>query len=91
MDIVPFVPSLAYRMCLAASGALDFAVSGMNSHDWDIAAADLMLEEAGGRLVEASGERLQYNRSHIRRAALLGTPDALAPRLLEVFGAAARA
>ena len=64
---------------------------GVNSHDWDIAAADLVLEEAGGRLVEASGERLQYNRSHIRRAALLGTPDALAPRLLEVFGAAARA
>ncbi len=82
MDIVPFVPSLAYRMCLAASGALDFAVSGVNSHDWDIAAADLMLEEAGGRLVEASSER-DSNRSHIRRAALLGTPDALAPRLLE--------
>jgi myo-inositol-1(or 4)-monophosphatase len=89
MDIVPFVPSLAYRMCLAASGALDFAVSAVNSHDWDIAAADLLLEEAGGRLVEASGERLQYNRTRIRRGALLGAPDALAPQLLEAFGAAA--
>jgi len=85
MDVRPFVPSLAYRMCLAASGALDFAVAGPNSHDWDIAAADLILEEAGGRLVESAGERLRYNRAHIRRSPLLGTPDALAPQLLEAF------
>ena len=31
LDIRPFVPSLAYRMCMAASGALDFAVAGANS------------------------------------------------------------
>jgi myo-inositol-1(or 4)-monophosphatase len=89
MDIRPFVPSLAYRMCMAASGALDFAAAGPNSHDWDIAAADLVLEEAGGRLVEAAGERLQYNRTRIRRGPLLGALDALAPRLLEAFRAAA--
>ncbi len=91
MTIRPFVPSLAYRMCLAASGALDFAVAGADSHDWDIAAADLMLEEAGGRLVEAEGERLQYNRARIRRGALLGAPAGLAPHLLEAFRAAAGA
>ncbi|RBP07384.1 myo-inositol-1(or 4)-monophosphatase [Roseiarcus fermentans] len=91
LDIAPFVPSLAYRMCMAASGALDFAVSRENSHDWDIAAADLVLEEAGGRLVEASGERLQYNRERIRRDALLGVADDLAPLLLEAFGLAAAA
>ena len=91
MDIRPFVPSLAYRMCLAASGALDFAVANPDSHDWDIAAADLLLEEAGGRLVEASGERLRYNQARIRRGAILGAPDALAPRLLEAFRAAAGA
>jgi myo-inositol-1(or 4)-monophosphatase len=90
MDIVPFVPSLAYRMCMAADGALDFAVSKGNSHDWDIAAADLLLEEAGGRLSEASGERLLYNRAGVRRGALLGVGDALAPQLLEAFGAASR-
>ncbi len=89
MDILPFVPSLAYRMCMAASGALDFAVAGADAHDWDIAAADLVLEEAGGRLVEKAGERLQYNRALIRRGPLLGAPDALAPRLIDAFRAAA--
>ncbi len=88
LDIHPFVPSLAYRMCMAASGALDFAVAGPNSYDWDIAAADLLIEEAGGCLTEAAGERLQYNRARIRRGALLGAPAGLAPRLLEAFRAA---
>src|SRR5208283_4698696 len=88
MRIQPFVPSLAYRMCLAASGALDFAVAGADAHDWDIAAADLILEEAGGRLIEASGDRLRYNQARIQRHVLLGAPDALAPRLLEAFRAA---
>ena len=88
LDIRPFVPSLAYRMCMAASGALDFAVAGANSYDWDIAAADLLIEEAGGSLTEATGERLQYNRARIRRGALLGAPAGLAPRLLEAFRAA---
>ena len=85
LDIRPFVPSLAYRMCMAASGALDFAVAGANSHDWDVAAADLLVEEAGGRLMEAAGERLQYNRARIRRGALLAAPAGLAPRLLDAF------
>ena len=88
LEIVPFVPSLAYRMCLAASRSLDFAAAGPDSHDWDIAAADLVLEEAGGRLVEAAGERMRYNQALIRRGALLGTPDALAARLLDAFRAA---
>ena len=87
----PFVPSLAYRMCLVASGGLDFAVARADSHDWDIAAADLVLEEAGGRLVEQPGERLRYNEARIRRGALLGAPDALARRLLDAFRAAAGA
>ena len=88
LDIRPFVPSLAYRMCMAASGDLDFAVAGSNSYDWDIAAADLIIEEAGGHLMEAAGERLQYNRARIRRGALLGASARLAPRLLEAFRAA---
>ena len=91
VEISPRVPSLAYRLCLAARGAIDFAVAAGNSHDWDVVAADLVLEEAGGRLVDASGERLTYNRPHVRRGPLLATPDALAPRLLVAFRAATHA
>src|SRR6202034_4318657 len=53
-EIIPRVPALAYRMCLVARGAIDFAVAAENSHDWDIAAADLLLEESGARLARAA-------------------------------------
>ncbi len=86
--VTPRVPSLAYRLCMAARGAVDFAVAAENSHDWDIAAADLLLEEAGARLIDASGERLLYNARHVRRGALLAAPEAAAPKLIEAFRAA---
>ena len=91
IDIVPRVPSLAYRLSLAAGGAVALASAAENSHDWDIAAADLILEEAGGRLTDASGERLLYNRSQTRRDALLAAPEPLAPGLLQAFRAASGA
>ena len=88
IEIVPRVPALAYRMCLAARGLIDFAVSAENSHDWDIAGADLLLEESGARLTDASGERLRYNSRQVRRGALLAASDAAAPRLIKGFRAA---
>lgn len=88
VEATPRVPSLAYRLCMAALGTVDFAIAAGESHDWDIAAADLLIEEAGGRLVDVRGERLIYNRPRIRRGPLLATSDALAPRLFEAFRAA---
>jgi myo-inositol-1(or 4)-monophosphatase len=88
VEIAPRVPALAYRLAMAARGALDFAVAAENSHDWDIAAADILLEEAGARLIDASGGRLRYNAQQVRRGALLAAPDAAAPRLIEAFRAA---
>ncbi len=88
VEIIPRVPALAYRLCLAARGAVDFAIAAENSHDWDIAAADILLEETGARLIDASGERLRYNSRQVRRGALLAASDMGAPRLLKGFRAA---
>jgi myo-inositol-1(or 4)-monophosphatase len=66
----PRVPSLAYRMALVASGAIDLAVGSEKSQDWDIAAVDLILDEAGGQLVEAAGAPLRYNNADTRRGVL---------------------
>jgi myo-inositol-1(or 4)-monophosphatase len=73
---------------MAARGAVDFAVAAENLHDWDIAAADLLLEEAGARLIDALGERLLYNARQVRRGALLAVSEAAAPRLIGAFRAA---
>ncbi len=88
LETVPRVPSLAYRLCMAARGVVDFAVAAENSHDWDIAAADLLLDEAGARLIDASSAPLLYNARQVRRGALLAAPEPAAPRLIEAFRAA---
>jgi myo-inositol-1(or 4)-monophosphatase len=67
---VAYIPSLAYRIALIAAGRLDATFVKPNAHDWDIAAALLILREAGGRLVEASGEPPQLARATTRHAAL---------------------
>ncbi len=67
----PFVPSLAYRMAMVATGALDGTFARPNSHDWDIAAADLILSESGAHLSEQNGEAIWYNRKEITHGILV--------------------
>jgi myo-inositol-1(or 4)-monophosphatase len=57
------VHSLALRLARVADGALDAAFAGGNSHDWDLAAADLLVHEAGGALTTIGGATLAYNRA----------------------------
>ena len=59
---MPRVPSLALRIARVATGALDGSFAGPNSHDWDLAAADLLVHEARGALTTLSGSVLAYNR-----------------------------
>jgi myo-inositol-1(or 4)-monophosphatase len=69
--IVPRIPSLALRLARVAQGAIDAAIAGGNSHDWDLAAADLLVHEAGGALTPLSGEPLTYNRPEPRHGMLI--------------------
>jgi myo-inositol-1(or 4)-monophosphatase len=52
---MPRVHSLALRFARVADGALDVAIAGGNSHDWDLAAADLLVHEAGGVMTALDG------------------------------------
>ncbi len=70
-SILPYVPSLAYRLALVASGELDGAYARSGSHDWDLAAADLVLSEAGGELTALNGSPLVYNDPATRNPALI--------------------
>jgi myo-inositol-1(or 4)-monophosphatase len=58
----PRIGSLALRLARVAQGALDVAFAGGNSHDWDLAAADLLVHEAGGAMTTLAGTPLAYNR-----------------------------
>ena len=54
--------SLALRIAMVAEGSVDGAFASGSSHDWDIAAADIILSEAGGLLTTVAGKDIVYNR-----------------------------
>ena len=58
----PKVHSLALRLARVAHGELDVAFASPGSHDWDLAAADLLVHEAGGVMTDFDGRPLSYNR-----------------------------
>ncbi|MET3524079.1 3'(2'),5'-bisphosphate nucleotidase CysQ [Mesorhizobium abyssinicae] len=79
--------SLALRLALLATGAIDTALVKAGARDWDIAAADLILSEAGGYLTTTDGARLVYNGLSVSRPALIGA----GPRRHAAFVSAFRA
>ncbi len=81
-EAAPRIPSLALRLARVASGALDIAIASANAHDWDVAAADVILSEAGAHLTNAHGQTLRYNTNKTRHGALLACGAHLAPALV---------
>ncbi|SRR5579871_488790 len=59
--VQPRIHSLALRLARVADGTLDAAFASRTSHDWDLAAADLLVHEAGGALTTIGGSKLAYN------------------------------
>ena len=78
----PWVHALANRFVRVAAGRLDAAIGGGDSHDWDIAAAHLILTEAGARFTGFQGEVPIYNRPDPRHPALLAAGADRHPALL---------
>ena len=62
ITLMPRIHSLALRLARVAHAELDAAVAGGNGHDWDLAAADLLVHEAGGMMTALDGRVLVYNR-----------------------------
>ncbi|MGN6572652.1 MAG: 3'(2'),5'-bisphosphate nucleotidase CysQ [Pseudolabrys sp.] len=72
----PKVHSLALRLTRVGEGVLDAAFSSGGSHDWDLAAADLLVHEAGGLLTDLSGRPVAFNRPHVVHGALIAAGPA---------------
>ncbi len=78
----PHVPSLAYRIAMIADGRIDGTVVKKNSHDWDLAAADLILQRAGGGLFNLDGQPLSYNRPNVSHTVLCAAAMPALPALI---------
>src|SRR6201994_4955790 len=71
ISLYPRIGSLALRLCRVAEGRLDAAFAGGQSRDWDLAAANLIVQEANGNMTALSGDRILYNRREVTHGVLV--------------------
>ena len=66
-DLVLITAGSSLKFCLVAEGAADVYPRLGTTMEWDTAAGQLIVEEAGGRVAEAaSGRPLRYNKADLR-------------------------
>ena len=81
----PRIGSLALRLCRVAEGSLDAAFAGGQSRDWDLAAANLIVQEADGRMTALSGDAIEYNRREVTHGVLVAAGHNRHARIVEHF------
>jgi myo-inositol-1(or 4)-monophosphatase len=81
----PRIGSLALRLCRVGEGRLDAAFAGGQSRDWDLAAANLIVQEADGNMTALSGEAILYNRREVTHGVLVAAGRDRHARIVEHF------
>jgi myo-inositol-1(or 4)-monophosphatase len=67
---------------MVADGRLDATIVKPNAHDWDLAAADLILANAGGGVRDVHGVAPVYNLQTPRHGILFAARQDLLPLLV---------
>lgn len=75
--------SIAYRMCLVACGEFDACLAPSPKHEWDLAAGDIIVSEAGGLATDHRGQPFSYNRPDPKHRALVCSTPGLHSLLLQ--------
>src|SRR6476660_3190726 len=85
IELHPRIGSLALRLCRVAQGSLDAAFAGGQSRDWDLAAANLIVQEANGNMTKLSGEPISYSRREVTHGVLVAAGRDRHARIVEQF------
>ncbi len=85
-----FRPSLAYRLCLVAEGRFDAMLTLRPAWEWDVAAGDLIVREAGGKVCTTAGHSTRYNNPHPQLAGMVAGPAKLVENIIKALRPAAK-
>ncbi|HEY0301861.1 MAG TPA: 3'(2'),5'-bisphosphate nucleotidase CysQ, partial [Rhizomicrobium sp.] len=75
--------SIAYRAVLVAAGQFDAMLALSSKRDWDLAAAQIVVTEAGGLITTHTGAALRYNRESTLHPSVVAAGPKLHARLME--------
>ena len=78
--------SIAYRLVLAAAGRYDASVTLSEKSEWDVAAGDLIVREAGSVATDMRGKPLVYNQPLPRLDSIVAAPPQLHGPLMTAIG-----
>lgn len=81
--LTPMPNSIAYRLALVAAGRWDAAIGLQATNDWDIAAAALIVEEAGGVVTNGEGAPFAFNQAVTRHPGVVAAGAGLHPLLMD--------
>jgi len=76
------ISSIAYKLSLVAMGSGDAAISISKKSDWDIAAAHVIIEEAGGVLTQINGDKISYNQENPEHASIAAANPKLHEKII---------
>lgn len=95
MKLIERVPNaMAWRLSLVAAGRWDSVVALNQKSDWDLAAAVLLVREAGGVATDRAGKPFVFNGPSVVQLGAIAAGAALHPLIIErlhKWAAAARA
>jgi len=74
--------SIAYRLALVASSAFDAMMALSAKRDWDLAAADIIVTEAGGLASTHDGKLMRYNGPSAMQPSVIAAGPALHAEIL---------
>ena len=85
------IGSLALKLCLVADGRYDGYLTWRKTNDWDIAAAAMILEEAGVAMSDPDGGPIRLNRPVPLHMGLVAANPTLSRAILEATAEPRRA
>ena len=85
-----YIPSLAWRIALVATGEIEVGFARASARDWDLAAADLIVQEAGARLTDDACAGLAYNCPSTRHGILVAGREPYHGAMCRVAGEVVR-
>ena len=83
--------SIALRMAMVAAGEADMVATTRWGSEWDVAAAALLVEEAGGCVTDAFGRAYRFNTPSARLFGLLAAAQGIHAAAIEYIAERARA
>lgn len=82
------VGSIAYRLAKVARGKGDATLTFRSLHEWDVCAGVLIVQEAGGVVMDAAGRRLLFNQPEAVYRGIVASNGVLAQILQDMLAKA---